>query len=352
MNEDELRAFLESATVGDEETDQPDAGVDADAVPTSALPVNATVAPLPPTEPIVVLPQRRSGSEPSFDELLGAGNPQAGVAPITLPGPPARPSVRTEPAPASPQPAPVSPEPAQSLLPTQPVPAPVPAPAGAQHPPISTAQLIADLGFDAPAPAGPEPVDAYEKISVTGGERSRPGFLPWIIVGAIAVIALVASVMIVLSVRGSDNAEAPAADAPAEAPATQEPAAPGTPDEPADGPADPETPETMGDEAPTVDVGQTGAFPIPDWGLTGEISAKFGWPQYRFEGDTLILSGGTLLPKFPESCAAMREGFGLTKLEDGTLEVHRPAETCAEATELYNQVWGLTAATIPTFTKE
>jgi hypothetical protein len=215
--------------------------------------------------------------------------------------------------------------------PVEPIPATAPLPLGLE-------ELFGQQETAAAAPP-PSAESEYERIAVTGGEKKR--FIPWIVVGAGAIIALVAAILIVLSVRGGDSETDPTT-----APPTTEQPTETTPSEPDPEPVEP---EPNPNEPPVVEVGPTGDFPIPAWGLQGEISAQFGWPQYRFEGENLILHGGTLLPQFPESCAEMREGFGLTRMADGTLEVLRPAQTCAEAPELYDQVWGLTAATIPTF---
>ena len=56
--------------------------------------------------------------------------------------------------------------------------------------------------------------------------------------------------------------------------------------------------------------------------------------------------GGAVLEALVEE--AMRTGFGITKKADGSYVVLRPNERCAEAPELFDEVWGLTAAIIPT----
>ena len=223
--------------------------------------------------------------------------------PIVLPAPPSRPSTPAAPPRAAAQPPttplPAAPQSAQSQ-PAQPRTAQLQTPPPSDR--ISAAQLANDLGFDSMLTVD----DGYERIEVTGGERDRPRFVPWIIVGAVAVIAIVASVLIVLSVRGAENPGTPTADP------TNSTGAPTTPTSetptPSDEPTSSETPTTPEGDAPKVDVGDQGKFPIAAWNLTGKISAKFGWPQYRIEdqGKTLILFGGSLLPQFPESCKEMR----------------------------------------------
>src|SRR5690606_6582635 len=151
--------------------------------------------------------------------------------------------------------------------------------------------------------------DEYEPIAVTGGERSRR-IVPWIVAGAGAVIALIAAVLIVFAVRGGDEAPAPtAAPQPTtEQPATEEPPTPNEEESPESTPSTPTPPPS--DEPPAVEVGNTGTMDIPAWGVTSQISAKFGWPRYTIDANNnLLLADGTLLPQFPDSCQEMRTGF-------------------------------------------
>ncbi|MFC7766018.1 hypothetical protein [Leucobacter soli] len=221
----------------------------------------------------------------------------------------------------------------------EPVVLPSAAAAAPQESGASAAQLAADLGFDVESPAG-----EYERIAVTGAEKEHRRLLPWIIVAAVAIVAIVASVFIVQTFRGGGETPPPVVQPTTETPSTTEPTEPTAPEEE---PSDPETPET-GDAAPEVEVGSTYRMPITQWDVTVEVSNKLGSVYYMLDGERMILQDGALLPKFPSSCSEMREGFGLTRLADGTFEVLRPAERCAEATELYDEVWGLVAAMIPT----
>lgn len=354
MNEDELRAFLDSAASSEGKGKSKDPASEADSegqAPTHmsfeelmgikrqeqadpSSPDEGRVAPEPSAD-------RSADSAPSdstrrASATTGAhpGGDGEELTPIVLPGPPQSPKVN---------------EPFWEPRPTQADPlledsAPTALPA--------TAPLSMDSLDDPPADDDPifgsEPLPAadtgeYEKISVVGSERSHSRFVPWIIVGAGAVLAIVASLVIVFAVRGGEDPQPP----PVTEPTAESPAEPTT-EEPIEPTAEPVDPEPAPDEPPTVEVGNTGDFNIESWGVQGEISAKFGWPSYTISGDVLTFEGGTLLPQFPESCAAMRTGFGIKKAADGTFEVHRPAETCAEAPDFYNEVWGLTAAIIPT----
>lgn len=402
MNEDELRAFLESATVGGDDDGDRDGTPENEApeapARAAAFDEAAPTAPMPavqaPEDPAAPAAEPQPGRLPSFDELMGIKRDPAPAAPsapaapaapgpvippvsaasaaaaaastpgaepeltpLVLPGPGTRPATPAAPAvPSNPQaPTAFSPQPARSTQ--RPAAVPVAAPPAAATPtPARTSPLPTGIGAlagqgaaqngiapNGASASGSSGGDDYEKISVTGGEKKR--FIPWIVVGAGAVVALIAAVLIVFAVRGGGE------PAPTAAPTTSESPEPDPSESTAPEPSDEPDETPAPDEAPTVEVGQTGDFPIPDWGLSGQISGQLGWPQYRFEGENLILFGGSLLPQFPDSCAAMREGFGLTRQADGSLEVLRPAERCAAAPELYDQVWGLVAATIPTFQK-
>jgi len=355
MNEDELRAFLESATVGDSETEadteseeakDPAAGMSfeelmrmkrGDSSPSesagSASAAEASARPSAPgasQEP----PAAPATSEPPVTEVLPqASEPE--LTPIVLPGPP-RPASKpdaSEPFWEPKKAAPAAAAPAASETPST---APLPSGSNLVEDPAS------DLFGSDPLPS-PGSEEEYERISVVGSEKPRSKFVPWLIVGLGAVLAIAVSIVIVLAVRGGGESEPQTEPTTQSPPATSEPTEE-TPVEPTE--TEPETPAA--DEPPEVEVGNTGSFKIDSWGVQGEISAKFGWPSYKISGDTLTFEGGTLLPQFPDSCAAMRTGFGITKKADGSFEVFRPAETCAEAPDFYNEVWGLTAAIIPT----
>ncbi|MCB1274758.1 MAG: hypothetical protein KDB25_10285, partial [Leucobacter sp.] len=103
MNEDELRAFLESASAGERGRGARPAGGTTPPEPGSAADVAAPSPQLAPTEQIQVPPEASvspasvppasvpsatepRAAEPSFDEIMGGGEPS--LTPIVLPGPP------------------------------------------------------------------------------------------------------------------------------------------------------------------------------------------------------------------------------------------------------------------------
>lgn len=215
---------------------------------------------------------------------------------------------------------------------TEPVAQPVPARqrlAQEQAERVRTQQLPAERGGSSPR----------ERAS------ARPPALPWIVVGIVAVLAIAASIVTVNLVRGAGAAdEAASSTEQSTAPATSEPTAP-APDDDED---EDESPETDPDGPPRVDVGETSTMAIDAWGVTSELSQRFGSTQYAIPDNVNLVLSSSLLDEFPESCADMRAGWGATRAEDGTYSVLRPAETCAEAPELYDEVWGLVAAWVET----
>lgn len=225
-------------------------------------------------------------------------------------------------------------------------------------------ELFGADGADAPKPAA-APVPARERLAYEQAERVRTAQLPagkrksaataaqtddraarakpWIVVGIIAVLALVASIVVVNVARGSQ--EAPQQTTP---PATTQ--SPTTPQR--------TTPPTSGSDAddeeddkpagpPAVDVGPTYDMAIVPWNATSQISQRFGSISFTIPDGTNLVLSSDLLNSFPESCAAMRQGWGATKTATG-YEVLKPAERCEAAPELYDEVWGLTAAWVQT----
>lgn len=204
------------------------------------------------------------------------------------------------------------------------------------------------------APEESEPVPARDRLAYEQAERVRTsqlttkpqassrvmGAKPWIIVGIVAVVALVGSILVVNIARGGDEAKPPTATQ------TQSPTTTSKPTTT----AKPETTEPVKttDSVPQVEVGATNVMPIGPWDATSQLSQKFGSTSFNIpDGVNLVLTSN-LLDSFPESCAAMRQEWGATRLENGSYEVRKPATSCKAAPELYDEIWGLTAAWVKT----
>lgn len=209
-----------------------------------------------------------------------------------------------------------------------------------------------------PAPEQPRPVPARERLAQEQAERVRTAQLPmeqqkrgaersrgasaakpWIIVGIVAVLAIIASIVVVNLVRAADTGSGSGQASEQTAEPTPPPSTPTTPDEPEGGEGD-EDPEPAEDEVPRVDVGPTMELPIPQWGVNGQLSSKFGSTSYTLEnGNTELWLDSALIRQLP--CEG---NWGATQLAEGQYEVLRPAESCAAAPELYEELWGLTDA--------
>ncbi|MBO1804097.1 hypothetical protein J4H91_02035 [Leucobacter ruminantium] len=163
---------------------------------------------------------------------------------------------------------------------------------------------------------------------------------PWIVVGIVTVVALVASILVLNFARAGQD-PSPTAEPTTQAPATSAPAT----SKPADDDSEKKK-KPAADEVPSVDVGNTGTMDVPVWGITAQISEKFGWPQYQINGEQLVLQYSPLIDSLPDSCAAMRQQWGIQRTADGKYEVLKPAQRCEAAPELYDELWGLTDALV------
>lgn len=170
--------------------------------------------------------------------------------------------------------------------------------------------------------------------------KRRAAVVPWIVVGAVAVVALVISIVLVGNARAGDDAADPAPAAPT---TTQEPAPADTEE-----PAPEETEEPEDDGPPDVQVGDTMTMNIEAWGATSELSQRFGSTSYAIPDNVNLVLTSDLLNSFPDACADMRQGWGAIREDDGSYAVLKPDATCDAAPELYDEVWGLVAAWVDT----
>ena len=208
-----------------------------------------------------------------------------------------------------------------------------------------------------PAGEDPQPVPARDRLAYEQAERVHTAQLatkpvptnrgakarPWIIVGAVAVVALIGSIVVVNLARGGADTTAAPTPTTSQEPTTSAPSTPTTPP-----PSETEEPTPDPDEVPTVEVGATNNMPIGPWNATSELSQKLGSTTFAIpDGSNLVLSSA-LLDSFPDQCADMRSAWGATLVAEGSYEIRKPATRCAEAPELYDEVWGLVAAWVKT----
>lgn len=240
-----------------------------------------------------------------------------------------------------------APVPAVPIIPAAPpVQAAPPVSAASVRPPAQKPAQTAPLPAAAAASAarsqssGPQSArrnDAYEKISVTGGDGPRRRVLPWVIVIAGVLVALIASILVINSLSNQADPD----PTPEPVPTTSEPAPQPEPSPTEEPTPTPTTPAS--DEVPEVEVGPTFAIPITQWGIDVEKPQRLGSLSYSGLTDEGLTLEIELAQSLPESCAAARNGWGLSKQADGTLEVVRPMPRCTEpdAAAVYDTIWGL-----------
>lgn len=188
----------------------------------------------------------------------------------------------------------------------------------------------------------------FEEVEVR--ERS-PHLIPWIVTGAIAVIAILVS-LIVMNIAKDDsgpNAEPtpPPVETPGEEPEDTpdpQPEPEPEPEEPAEPEVDPNRPDDAIDTS-SVTIGSTFLLDVGhDWNITTEVPNKFGleW-RYILEDANrlLVLQYSDLINSLPDSCAAQRNQWGLEKMEDGEIRAYSPQNVCEENESLYTELLGL-----------
>lgn len=237
------------------------------------------------------------------------------------------------------QPFDVIPEASQPVAAVAPVLAVKPEPAADTNP-FAALSLEPDSDSDSDPDFVEDDDRDYEKIAVTGSAPRGRKALPWIIVGGGAVIAIIASILVINGVRGSGDPEPTPSPTVTTEPTTPSPTPEPSPEEP--------TPEPEPESPPEVDPGDTYPLAITQWGLTVDRSNSFGGstPYELQDGNARAMFELPLAQSLPESCAAARTGWGLLRVDAGTtLEVIRPEPRCTDeaAAAVYDKIWGLMA---------
>ena len=232
----------------------------------------------------------------------------------------------------------------QPIAATQPVAATQPSEATTPMPaPVRSAPRQAPLPGPVRTRSTATPADDVPTGPVRSGRGGMAKALPWIVIGAVAVIALIVALVFVNSTRAGDEPTT-TPTAPTTEPTTK-------PVEPTEEPEEePEEEAQDSDEAPRVDVGPNPIqMNVDPAGISIETSTKLGeYPGWYVVNDPQlsVMLHTNLMGSFPESCSAMRsvEGkspWGIAKGEDGKWTVIRPEGSCAADPKLYDEVWGL-----------
>ncbi|MFC4223325.1 hypothetical protein [Lysinibacter cavernae] len=183
-------------------------------------------------------------------------------------------------------------------------------------------------------------------------KSNREQLIPWIVVSAIAVVAIIIALVFVSSINATSNdAGEQTNDA---TPSTSKPVQGNTKPSTASTPTPSETDEPDTGEIPVVDPGATSELGFAGWNVTGQLSTKLGATSFTVNGDVMNLDSE--LPRtLPASCATAQSGWGISRSEsktatntmkvgDAYFGVVKPAESCSENKALFNEIWGLYGA--------
>lgn len=180
-------------------------------------------------------------------------------------------------------------------------------------------------------------------------DRGKQKLIAWLVVAIIALAAIVvALIFIIPAFDGSENNKP--TPSPTQTTAQPTPSPTQTTQSPTPTPS-----PTSTNDAPVVDPGTTSPMDVPFWKVTFAVSTKFGSTQYNITGNTLLIDNA-MIQSFPESCAALRTGWGITKATPPAVNgvvvagvaynIAKPSGTCAADPQLLNEVWGLTQAMV------
>lgn len=179
-------------------------------------------------------------------------------------------------------------------------------------------------------------------------ERERsPHLIPWIVTGAVAVIAILVS-LIVMNLAGDKGDEPKDPKPPVTQPETPKPTPKPDPTPEPEEPEEPEVDPNRPDDAidtSGVTVGTTFSLDVEHgWDINTEVPNKFGieWRYELREGNKyLVLQYSDLINSLPESCSAQRQQWGLELMDDGSVEAYSPQKMCTENEALYTELLGL-----------
>ena len=276
--------------------------------------------------------------------LIAQAQTEAATAAIPAPeAAPTTPIARTTamPTAASTVPAPAPAVPASEAAPTAPLVTPTvaarQAPRPAAAPRVAAAPAVPTPGY---ARNGGNAGGVSAMVIDDEPQDARARFMPWVVVGVVALVAIIGATFLIGGIRGGGNEATPAPVEKVE-PVAPKPS-PSTTD--TDKTKEEVVEEPKDDVAPTVEVGATYPIPVPQWDATFDLSDRLGSScGYNIEGDNLVMCTD-LVESFPESCSALRTGWGITKTAEGKFELLRPEGTCEESKALYDNVWGLMQA--------
>lgn len=341
---DQEQAEAESEVAGHDDPRAALAALLGASVGTDAL--DPALAPEPQPEPVAE-PQPAAEQELHTEPVVAAeskGTPLSEPEPVTqaLPEPIAHAASAPRPAGSLPAEIPNQPvDPAKKYEWTAPHPVSAATEPAANAEPVATQQLGVPL-----TPAGKTKKSKGSNNGDDGGKKQR--VVAWSVVAAIVVVAFGVSAAIAIPAIVNHNAQP--TPSPTKTTSAPTPSPTKTTSTPTPSPT-----KTSNGDAPVVDPGATSPMDIQTWGVTVQVSGKFGRTEYQITGNTLLITS-VLTDSFPESCAALRTGWGMEKasppakngvvVNGNAFNLVKPAGTCAADPDLYKQVWGLTQAMV------
>lgn len=184
----------------------------------------------------------------------------------------------------------------------------------------------------------------FEFEDVEAHQRS-PHLIPWLVAGMVAVIALLASVIVLNVARGANDEAKPEPTPTSQEPTTPETSEPET--EPEDTPEPAENPDDEIDTSHVV-VGSVWTLDVAyeGWNIQTDVPNKFVEWTYTLQGDDqqYLVLDSALINSLPESCKEMRNKWGLERVAAGKFEAYSPQTMCEENPALYTEILGLTRA--------
>lgn len=202
------------------------------------------------------------------------------------------------------------------------------------------------------APVNDQNIFNFDEVEA---DERRSRLIPWIVIGVIAVIAILISLIVINTMGPSDDPQPTTPVETTEPEPTTEPT-PGPTTTPAPEPTqEPEETQPPRDSHPDdqidtsgVVVGSTSTVEVPydGWQVTIDVSNKFAPWSYRLEGadNGILLLDSELIDKLPASCESLKSQWGVERTADGKFEAHSPQQVCEENESLYTEILGLVRA--------
>jgi len=180
--------------------------------------------------------------------------------------------------------------------------------------------------------------------------RRRP-YLPWVIVGAVVLAALIVSIIVIAVSRATPG---PAASPTPSRSASASPSASATPLPSASAsPRPSSSPTPTPSPSPTSSPndpprGPTNTLDITQWGVVAQLDQRLGSAEYSIDGQQRLTLSSTLMQQLPASCSAAQSGWGFQKVDgpgNGARQVGgayyqrlTPSGGCPADPALYSQI--------------